>query len=107
MRKHLKDRITKEQYEDLYNRRRTVRAIAKELGVTENWLSHAITERAPKPPNTNPKLLRATRLLYQNQVAREVLTGKYSIREAADLAFVSERTLFRRLKALKVQLEDV
>ncbi len=101
MKKHIRERIPKDVYEDLYHRRRTVRDIAKELGVTENYLTHAIPERAPK---RNPKLLKATRRLYQDQIAREVLQGKHTIFKGAELAHVSERTFYRRLATLKASL---
>jgi AraC-like DNA-binding protein len=98
--RHIRNRISEQQYYDLFNRRKTVRQVAKELGVTETYLSHAIPERAPK---RNPKLLLVTRRMYQEQIAREVLAGKHSITKGAELAHVSERTFFRRLAALKAK----
>ena len=100
MKIHIRKRIPKELYDDLYNRRKTVREVAKILGVNENYLSHAIPERAPK---RNPKLLCATRRLYQDQIAREVLEGKHSIYKGAELAHVSERTFYRRLAKLRAE----
>lgn len=100
MKTHVKERISKELYDDLYHRRKTVREVAKILGVNENYLSHAIPERAPK---RNPKLLRATRRLYQDQIAREVIEGKHSIYVGAELAHVSQRTLYRRLAKLRAE----
>lgn len=96
--RHIRKRIPKDLYDDLYSRRKTVRAVAKELGVNENYLSHAIPERAPK---RNPKLLKVTRRMYQDQIARETIQGKHTVKQGADLAHVSERTFYRRLKALK------
>jgi AraC-like DNA-binding protein len=90
--------MAKELYDDLYNRRKTVREVAKELGVSENYLSHAIPERAPK---RNPKLLKVTRRMYQDQIARETIEGKHTVTQGAELAYVSERTFFRRLAALR------
>lgn len=96
--RHIRSRITEQQYSDLFTRRRTVREIAKELNVSESYLSHAIPERAPK---RNQKLLKVTRRLYQDQVAREVIAGKHSVAKGAELAHVSERTFFRRLADLR------
>lgn len=93
----VRERISKQQYDDLYNRRRPVKDIAEELGIGPNYLSSSIRERAPK---RNLDLLKATRRLYQNQIAREVREGKHTVAKGADLACVSERTMFRRLKAL-------
>lgn len=101
-RMHIRDRMTKEQYEDLYNRRVTVRDMAKTLGVTENYLSHAVPERAPK---RNPKLLRATRRLFQEQLAREVIEGKHTVYAGAEIAHVSERTMYRRIEDVRAKIE--
>jgi transcriptional regulator GlxA family with amidase domain len=93
--RHIRNRIPKDLYDDLYTRRKTVRQVAKELEVTENYLSHSIPERAPKP---NPKLLKLTREMYRMQLARETLDGKHTVRKGAELACVSERTFYRRMK---------
>ena len=98
MRKHIRDRMPKDLYDDLVNRRKTVREVAKVMGVHEAYLSHAIPERAPK---RNIQLVRVTRRMYQDQLAREVLTGKRKILEAANMAHVSERTMFRRMAKLR------
>lgn len=98
MRLHIRERMPKDLYNDLYTRRKTVREVAKILNVSENYLSHAVPERAPK---RNPKLLKVTRRMYQDQIARETLQGKHTVKQGADLAHVSERTFYRRLKALK------
>lgn len=100
---HIRERMAKELYDDLYHRRKTVREVAKIVGVSENYLSHAIPERAPK---RNPKLLKATRRLFQDQIAREVLEGKHTIYKGAELAHVSERTFYRRLAKLRTKEES-
>ncbi len=83
---------------DLYHRRITVREAAKIMGVSENYLSHAIPERAPK---RNLKLLKVTRRLFREQIAREIIEGKHTVHKGAKLAHVSERTMFRLLKRLR------
>lgn len=95
---HIRDRIPKDLYEDLFNRRVTVRKAAAILNVSETYLSRAIPERAPK---RNTKLLRITRRLYQDQVAREYLAGKHTAAEAANLAHVTLRTMYRRIAAVR------
>jgi hypothetical protein len=72
-----------------------VREIARELGVSENYLTKAIPERAPKK---NYKLLKVTRLLYQEQLARECIAKKLSAREAAQMANITLRTMYRRIE---------
>ena len=96
--RHIRNRIPKELYDDLYNRRKTVREVAKILGITENYLSHAISERAPK---RNIKLLKITREMYRLQLAKETIEGKHTVRKGAELACVSERTFYRRMKKVK------
>lgn len=90
--------MPKDLYDDLYTRRKTVREVAKILNVSENYLSHAVRERAPR---RNAKLLKVTRRMYQDQIARETLQGKHTARQGAELAHVSERTFYRRLEALR------
>lgn len=104
MKTHIRDRMPKDLLDDLVNRRKTVREVAKVMGVSENYLSHAIPQRAPK---RNPKLLRATRRMYQEQIAREVLEGKHTVFKGAELACVSERTFYRRLATLKKKIEKL
>lgn len=98
--KSIRERMSKQQYDDLYHRRKSVKQIAAELGVGPNYVSSSIPERAPK---SNPHLLKATRRLYQNQIAREVREGKHTVNEGASLACISERTMFRRLKDLDAE----
>ena len=88
------DRMSKDQYNDIVHRRRPVKDIAKELGVTPNYLGQVVKERAPK---IDTKSLRKVRMLFQMQVAREVLDGKHTTKEGASIACVSERTMFRRI----------
>jgi predicted transcriptional regulator len=102
MKTHIRDRMPKELADDLYNRRKTVREVARIMGVTENYVSHALPERAPKK---NPKLLKVTRRLYQNTIAQEVLDGKHTVYKGAELAHISERTMFRRMRQLKEKQE--
>lgn len=98
MRVHVRDRMPKDLYDDLYTRRKTVREVALTMDVSENYLSHAVPERAPK---RNAKLLKVTRRMYQDQIARETLQGKHTISQGAELAHVSERTFYRRLKDVR------
>lgn len=102
MRESIRERIPKALYDDLYNRRKSVKEVADKLEVSPNYLSHAIPERAPK---RNPKLLAKTRKLFQEQVAREVKDGKHTVFDGARLACVSERTMYRRLAVLEKKLK--
>ena len=104
MKLHVRDRMTQEQKDDLFYRRKSVRQLAKELGVTENYLTHAMPERAPK---RNPQLLRAARRLFQLQVAREITEGKHTVQAGSDLACVSERTMYRRLNEVRDMQEKL
>lgn len=92
------NRITSRQLHDLVNYRRRIKDIAKELGVTANYLGKMVKERAPK---RNQRSLRKVRNLFQLQIAREVLEGKHTIKEGASIACVSERTMFRRLAKVR------
>lgn len=98
--KNVLDKMTKEQYNDIVNYRRRIKDIAKELGVTANYLGKMVKERAPK---RNPKVLKKVRMLFQLQIAREILDGKHTVKEGSSIACVSERTMFRRLAKIKVE----
>ena len=100
MRTHVQDRMTEQQLKDLVERKRTVRSLAKELNVTENYLCKAV-QKDKKRPVTNTPLLRASRRLYQDQIARETINGRHTVARGADLAHVSERTFYRRLSKLR------
>ena len=95
---NVKSRMTKEQYSDLVNYRRRIKDIAKELNVTANYLGKMVKERAPK---RNPKVLKRVRMLFQYQIAREILEGKHTIKEGSNIACISERTMFRRLAKVR------
>ena len=95
---NVKSRMTKEQYSDLVNYRRRIKDIAKELNVTANYLGKMVKERAPK---RNPKVLKRVRMLFQYQIAREILEGKHTIKEGSGIACISERTMFRRLAKVR------
>lgn len=90
--------MTKEQYSDLVNYRRRIKDIAKELGVTANYLGKVVKERAPK---RDPKALKQVRLMFHRQIAKEILAGKYTVKEGASIACTSERTMFRRIAKVR------
>lgn len=98
MKVHIKDRMPAELKDDLYHRRKTVREVARIMGVTENYITHAMPERAPRK---NPQLLKVTRRLFQNTIAQEILNKKHTVHAGAELAHISERTMFRRMAAIR------
>ena len=91
-------KVTAEQLDALYYRRITVRQLAKDLGYSESWLGKALPARQPR---RDPKLLRKTRIEFQQQVVERYLAHQISAKQAAAEAFVSPRTFFRRLKEVK------
>lgn len=95
---NIKDKLTEQQLFDLVNRRRKIKDIANELGVTPNYLGKVVKERAPK---VDAKNLRKVRMLFQHQVAKEVCEGKRTVKEGAKVACVSERTMFRRMSKVR------
>ena len=96
--------MSKEDLDDLYHRRQTVRSLAKKYNVTESWLSRAVPERAPR--RNNKKLLQIARKLYRRQILMETINGRHSIEQASNLMYVSERTVFRHLAKLRAELQE-
>lgn len=94
----LQSRISEQQKRDLFNRRITTRALAKALGVHEKYLSYKFYA---KSQIVDKKPLIETRKLYKLEVAVQVLEGKYSMQQAADIAFVSYNTMQRCVQKAK------
>ncbi len=92
-------RVTEEQREDLYNRRLTTRALAKLLDVHEKYVTHLFPGKAPI---ADKKQLIEARKLYKLEIAKQVMVGKYSIQQAADVAHVSYNTMHRNLAKAKL-----
>jgi AraC-like DNA-binding protein len=92
------EKVTPEQLDALYHRTLTVRQLAKDLGYSESWVGKALPARKPR---RDPKLLRKTRIEFQNQIVERYLNHQISAKQAAAQAFTSPRTFFRRLKAYK------
>lgn len=101
----VQSRITEQQKSDLYNRVISTRDLAETLGVHETYLSGKFPGKVPL---ANRKVLLDTRKAFKLSIAKDILTGKYSIRQAADLAFTSYNTMHRCLaKAKEVHPELV
>lgn len=98
----LRDRMTEQDKQDLFNRKQTVRDLARKYGVSENYLSHAMPDRAPK---RSKGLLMQVRRMYIKQIVRETHEGKHSIFAAASLICKSERTVFRLLAKHRQELK--
>lgn len=99
----LQSRITEQQKLDLYNRVRTTRDLALELGVHEAYLSKMFpTKITPLRRDLAEHLgkKRAIRKIYRELWGRKVLKGLVSYAQAADIASVSERTMRRIVKGL-------
>lgn len=88
----LQSRITDQQKMDLYNRVITTRALAKELGVHERYLSCMFPH---KVPIVDKRVMTEARRAHRLAIAVEVLEGKYTIGEASKIAHVSYTTMQR------------
>lgn len=100
----LYSRITEQQKADLYSRRITTRDLAKTLNVHEKHLSTCFPGKIPIP---DTEALKAARKEYKLEIARLVLTGRYTIREAADQIHAAYNTMQRlvsKAKALHPEL---
>lgn len=96
----LRERITAQQREDLYNRRITTREMASQLGVSETHLSRTFPGKIPGQAQATRKekrILLAVRNEFRDKLAAEVLAGRLDRRKAALTANCSERTMWRHI----------
>lgn len=92
---YVQSRITEEQKIALYNRQITTRELATILGVSERHLSTYFTGKCPIP---DKKELTKARREYKIELAKEVLQGKYTVKQASKIAYTSYSTMLRRVK---------
>ena len=92
---YLQSRITEAQKVALYTRSITTRELANLLGVSEKHLSTYFPGKCPIP---DKKALTKVRREYKIEIAKEVLGGKYTVKQAADITFTSYSTMLRRVK---------
>lgn len=97
----LASRITEQQKQDLYNRKITTRDLAKLLGVHERYFSSVFSG---KVPIIDKKPLIEARKAFKLEIAKQILEGKYTGREAAKVANVSYKTMSRFKALAKAQL---
>mgnify|MGYP000965452289 CR=1 FL=1 len=96
----LRERITAQQREDLYNRRITTREMASQLGVSETHLSRTFPGKIPGQAQATRKekrILLAVRNEFRDKLAAEVIAGRLDRRKAARTANCSERTMWRHI----------
>jgi hypothetical protein len=94
----LQSRITEQQKMDLFNRIITTRALARQLGVHETYLSYKFFT---KIQIIDKRPMIEGRKLFKLEIAIDVLKGKHTIQEAANIAFVSYNTMQRFLQKAK------
>lgn len=98
-------RITEEQKTALFNRQITTRDLAKTLRVSEKYLSSLFPgkdeENTLKRRVEHKQELVQVRKEYRLTLAKDILTGKYSIADAADIAGCSYNTMLRTLAKAK------
>lgn len=100
----LREKVTPQQLDDLYNRRITGRALAAELGVTENWLSRNFSGKVPglvRTARAQKKELFAARTAYRDSLARRIRAGEMTRSDACAIAHCSERTMSRHISRVK------
>ena len=96
----LASRITETQKEDLYQRRVSTRDLAQALNVHEKYLSDQFPGKIPTPKKR--ELINA-RKAYRMSLARGVLEGRYTVKRAAEIAYVSYNTMQRIFKKAKLE----
>ena len=102
--KTLASRITEQQKIDLYARRITTRELARLYETNEKYVSALFPG---KEPIYDKKPLAEARKAYKLAIAKEVLEGKYTIRQAADIAYVCYNTMLRFVAKAKLLHPDL
>jgi len=105
--KPLKDRLTKRVLERLRTRKVTNKEVAREMGVSESYLSRIVAGMQTKEPgqtvierNANAQLAK-TRRHFRTKLAKEVIRNRKTCTDAAAEAGCSERTMFRYIARYK------
>ena len=104
----LAERVTSEQLRALRNREITNRALARELGVTEHYLSkvfpgHKINKIPGKQAThkSEKKQLRSVRDEFRTILIKRVLSQEISVNDAARIAHCHSRTIYRKLNKVR------
>ena len=100
----LRERITAQQREDLYNRRITTRELASQLGVSETHLSRTFPGKIPGQAQATRKekrVLLAARNEFRDKLAEDVIAGRLDRKKAALTANCSERTMWRHIANIR------
>lgn len=95
-------RITEAQKLALYNRQITTRALAKELGVHEQYLSYKFPHKVPV---LDKRDLVQARKEYKLAIAKRVIAGEFTTKKAATLAHVSYNTMTRFVAKARLERE--
>jgi len=102
--KTLRERITQQQIDDLWNRRISTNQLAKDLGVSANYLCRRYPGRSPQVPSISESFRRSATAKRQLKQARdqfrvnlllEAQAGTITMVEAATRAHCTVRTLYR------------
>lgn len=102
----LASRITEQQKNDLYQRKITTRDLAKLYNTHEKYVSALFPG---KEPIYDKKPLMEARKAFKLAIAKEILEGKYTITQGAEVACVCYNTMLRfvaKAKALHPQLVE-
>lgn len=94
----IQSRVTEQQKLDLYNRKLTTRDLAKLLNVHETYLSALFPG---KVAIIDKKPLIEARRAYNTEMAKLVISGRYTVKEAAGIAFTTVKTMRRFMQKVK------
>lgn len=100
----LASRITEQEKIDLYQRKITTRELARRYETNEKYVSALFPG---KEPIYNKKPLVEARKAFKLAVAKEVLEGKYTIRQAAKVAYVCYNTMLRCVAKAKIAYPEL
>lgn len=100
----LANRITEQQKEDLFHRRVSTRDLARELKVHEKYLSDQFPGKVETPKKRD---LITARKTYRLALALGALEGKYTVKKASEMAYVSYNTMQRIFKEVKASHPDL
>ncbi len=102
----LTERVTPQMRDDLFHRRITTRALAAQLGVSENRISRLFPGKIPGPVAQalrDKRKLKDMRHEFRCRLALDVIARRLTVRKASEQAHCTERSMYRYVAEMRAK----